>query len=397
MVKLTKLYRTKTDNDLYYYFLKNNEKRWMYRHKYYDVFGKRKEKKKSGFKSEKECLRSLLEVKAALLDGQHLHVEKSELTISQWLDIWYETYHNGWEVTSKIQRKNAINDQMKPLLGKYKLNQLDRTTYIREYINVLLKKYEPSTVTLFHQLFRTAINAAVEDELIPRNRFNKVPIDNDKTLENYLTPEELNVFINASKKHNNITNHTLILLLAYTGFRRGEAMGLKWGNVDFKKKTVTVDCTRDNYGSRTPKTKNSYRTIPIDNVLVNQLSVYQKWCLETKFSFGMKLDKENDFVFISYQTGKPIAENTPMYSFRRVYEQLKKEDIHINEITPHGLRHTHATILINKGIPPKTIADRLGNTPEMIYNVYSHSFKEFEDKAVQAFGDTLIGAKVGAK
>lgn len=393
---MSKLYKSKKDDDLYYYFLKNGEKRWMYRHKYYDIFGKRKEKKKSAFKSEKEALRSLLEVKAALLDGQSLKVEKSELTISQWLDIWYETYSNGWEITSKTQRKNAIKDQMKPLLGKYKLNQLDRTTYIREYINVLLKSYEPSTVTLFHQLFRTAINAAVEDELIPRNRFNKVSIENDKSLNNFLTPEELNLFLSAMKKQNNITNYTFALFLAYTGFRRGEAMGLKWNNVDFEKKTVTVDCTRDNYGTRSPKTKNSFRTIPIDDILVNQLLVYQKWCIETKFSFGAKLDKENDYVFISYQTGKPIAENTAMYSFRRVYKQLKKDNVKINEITPHGLRHTHATILINKGIPPKTIADRLGNTPEMIYKVYSHSFKEFEDKAVQAFGDTLAGAKLGA-
>lgn len=394
---MTKLYKSKKDDELYYYFLKNKNKRWMYRHKYYDNFGKRKEKKKSGFKTEKECLKALLEIKSALLNGQQLQVENSELTISQWLDIWYETYNNNWKITSRTQRKIAIRDQMKPLLGKYKLNQLDRTTYIRKYINVLLKTYEPSTVTLLHQLFRTAINAAVEDELLPRNRFNKVPIDNDKTLKNFLTPEELNIFLGAMKKQNNITNYTFSLLLAYTGFRRGEAMGLKWGNVDFVKKTVTVDCTRDNYGTRTPKTKNSYRTVPIDDILINQLLVYQKWCIETKFSYGSKLDKENDFVFISYQNGKPIAENTPFYSFKRVFEQLKNDDIHINEITPHGLRHTHATILINKGIPPKTIADRLGNTPEMIYKVYSHSFKEFEDKAVQAFGDTLAGAKIGAK
>ena len=273
----------------------------MYRHKYYDIFGKRKEKKKSSFKTEKEAFRALLEVKVDLLSGQHKKVERDQMTVSQWLDIWYETYNSGWEITSRLQRKNAIKHQMKPLLGKYKLSELDRTTYVRVYINELLKTYKPTTVALFHRLFKIAINAAVEDEIIPRNRFNKISIEQNEELENFLTPDELNIFLDVAKKKENITNYTFILLLAYTGFRKGEALGLKWKNVNLKEKTVTVDCTRDRLGERSPKTKNSYRTIPIDDILVKQLQVYQKWCIETKFSYGMKLDKKNDHVLISYQ------------------------------------------------------------------------------------------------
>lgn len=392
------LHKSKKDNEVYYYYLKNGEKRWMYRHKYYDAFGNRKEKKKSGFKSEKEALKALLEVKSSLLNGQIKKVENNQLTVSQWLDIWYETYSNEWEITSRIQRKNAIENQMKPLLGKYKLNELDRTTYIRVYINELLKKYSPNTVALFHRLFKIAINAAVEDEIIPRNRFNKISIAQEKELDNYLTPEELNIFLNAAKKYENITNYTFILLLAYTGLRKGEALGLKWRNINFDEKTITVECTRDRHGDRPPKTKNSYRTIPVDDVVIEQLKTYQKWCIATKLSYGMKLDKKNDYVFISHQGGTPMGVNTSKYLFDRIYKNLDKEGIKIKRISPHGLRHTHATILINKNIPPKTIAERLGNTVEMIYNVYSHSFKELEDKAVAAFSESLLnGAKTGAK
>lgn len=263
---------------------------------------------------------------------------------------------------------------------------------------MLLKEYKPSTVALFHRLFKIAVNAAVEDEIIPRNRFNKIPIEQEEELDNFLTPEELNLFLDSAKHHENITNYTLILFLAYTGLRKGEALGLKWGNVDLKDKTVTVDCTRDRMGDRPPKTKNSYRTIPIDDVVMNQLSVYQKWCIETKFSYGIKLDKEKDYVFISHQGGTPVGSNTLLYTFNRIYKQLEKAGNNIKRITPHGLRHTHATVLINAGIPPKTVADRLGNTPEMIYNIYSHSFKELEDQAVSAFSESLSsGAKIGAK
>ncbi|WP_217587023.1 site-specific integrase [Lentibacillus saliphilus] len=391
------LYKSKKDPEVYYYFNKNNEKLWMFRHKYHDSLGKRKEKKKSGFKTEKAALRALLEVKTATLNGQSKQMENDQLTVAKWLDIWFETYNNSWEVTSRLQRKNAIKYQMKPLLGQYKLKDLDKTTYVRVYINELLKKYKPNTVTLFHRLFKIAINAAVEDEIIPRNRFNKITIDQDEELKNFLTPEELNVFLNAAKQYDNITNYTFVLILAYTGLRKGEALGLKWENIDLNEKTVTVDCTRDRYGDRNPKTKNSYRTIPIDDILVDQLKVYQKWCVETKFSYGMKLNKKKDYVLISHQGGSPIGSTTAHYLFERLYTQMKKHEIEIKRITPHGLRHTHATMLINAGVPPKTIAERLGNTVEMIYNVYSHSFKELEDKAVDAFRESLLGgAKSGA-
>lgn len=286
---------------------------------------------------------------------------------------------------------------MKPLLGKYTLNSLNKYTYIREYINVLLEKYEPSTVALFNRLFKIAINAAVDDEIIPRNRFNKITIEQDKELDNFLTPGELNVLLDTAKKHDNITNYTSFLLLAYSGLRKSEALGLIWKNSDLKKKTLTVESTRDRYGHSSPKTKNSYRTFSINDILVHQLQVYQKWCIETKFAYGMKLDKDSDFVFISHQGGTPMGANTTHYLFKRIYKQAEKNGINIKQISPHGLRHTHATILINLGIPPKTIADRLGNSVEMIYNVYSHSFKEFEDKAVSAFSESLSnGATIGA-
>lgn len=390
------LHKTKQD-EVYYYFLKNGDKRYMYRHKYYDNLGKRKEKKESGFVSEKEALKALVGVEAALLNGQVKQVEHSQMTVAQWLDIWYETYSSSWEITTRLQRKNAIEYQMKPLLGKYKLASLDKTTYIRAYINVLKQKYKDSSVALFHRLFKIAINAAVEDEIIPRNRFRKIAVEIDDELENVLTASELDLFLQTAKEHENITNYTLILLLAFTGLRKGEAMGLRWKHIDFDSKTLTVDWTRDRHGCRSPKTKNSCRTIRIDELLVNQLRVYQRWCVETKFSFGLKVDKKDDLIFISYQDGVPIAENMGFYSFKRIFKILADQKTPINRITPHGLRHTHATILINQGIPVKTIADRLGNTVAVILKVYTHSFEEYELKAVSAFSDSLTFGASGAK
>lgn len=380
--------KSKKDNELFYYFNAKGEKLWCFRHRYYNSLGKRREKSKQGFKSEKEAYRSLLEVKASILNGNVKKVENSNLTVSEWLDIWYETHKNSWKETTRIQRENAIKHQMKPLLGKYKLAELDKSTYIRKYINFLSKDYKLSTVKLFHRLFKIAVNAAVDNEIIPRNRFNKISIKSesseiDELNDNFLTANELNTFLKYAKNLENITNYTLIKLLAFSGLRKGEALGLMWKNVNFAEQTLTVERTRDNKGTRSPKTKNSYRTILIDNELLKQLELYRTWCKATKLSFGMHL-KDHDFIFISHQSGNPVTDNTLLYSFRRI---LKKSGI--KRITPHGLRHTHATVLISRRIPDIVIAKRLGNTPQMIANVYGHLYKDLETESVQAFEHAL--------
>lgn len=378
-----KLYKTKKEKDLFYYFNSNGDKRWCYRYRYYDALRKRKEKSEQGFKTEKEAYRALLEVKANIINGEVKHVEYSNLTVSGWLDIWYETHQNDWKITSQQQRESAIRLQIKPLLGKYKLTGLDKTTYKRVFINKLLKQYAPSSVQTYHKVFKIAINAAVDDEIIPRNRFNKITIENGRKNDNFLTAEELKKFLAAAKSLGTITTYSLIFLLAYTGLRKGEALGLKWKNIDFEAKTLTVERTRDNNGVRTPKTKNSYRTILIDETLITQLKVYKKWCKETMLSFGEHF-KEDAFVFISYQTGKPTSENLIVYTMNRI---IKKTGC--KRITAHGLRHTHATILIGQRIPVKVIANRLGNTPQMILDIYGHSFKDLEEESVQAFEQAL--------
>ncbi|PIC71380.1 hypothetical protein CSV77_04955 [Sporosarcina sp. P16b] len=97
-----------------------------------------------------------------------------------------------------------------------------------------------------------------------------------------------------------------------------------------------------------PKTKRSYRTILINGVLISQLESYHKWCIQKKLSIG-KLHRVKVYVFISDQDDTPIANNTLNYCFRRINKQ-----INLKKITPHGLRHTHATILISQRISLQT-------------------------------------------
>lgn len=379
-----KLYNSKKDKELYYYFNAKKEQLWCYRHRYYDALGKRKEKYKQGFQTENAAYRELLEVKTAILNGDVKQVEKSNLTVSEWLDIWYETKKSSWKNSTCKERKRMLNDVIKPMIGKYNLSKLDSMTYERVFINEILKRFAPSTAKMYHHLFKIAVNAAVANKTIDENNFNSIRInDNRENKHNFLTKSELTTLLKVAKKTANKTDYTLLLTLAYTGMRKGEANGLRWSDINFKKQTIKIERTRDEYGVRSPKTKNSYRTIPIDDELIDQLKTYRTWCKKAKLSIGDHLS-DDDFIFIS-NSGN--VRNDHMAFNNALDRMIKKAKV--KRITPHGLRHTHATILLNQKTSVITVAKRLGNTPEEVYKTYGHSDDQADKKAATVFSSMI--------
>lgn len=378
---------------LYYSINAKGKKKFQVRYKYYDSTGKRREFKRT-FESEKEALKALLEFKAQSLRGNIKQFEHDKITVAQWLDNWFESIQVKLKPTTREHYKNAIDKRLKPSIGHYKLQKLDKTTYQREFINPLAEKFKPRTIKSWHLVFAAAINAAVEEEYLTRNRFRKISIpdkEDDVVKDNFLSEHDLNLLIEHARENENITFYTALLTLAYTGMRKGELMGLHWKNIDFEKRTITVEQTRDNLGLRKPKTKNSYRTIPIDPFVAEQLKRYQSWCKQLLLRYGKKI-KADSIVFIS-ESAEPIHN---VYINIRLKKIIKKTGV--KEITVHGLRHTHATILLNRNMNIKAIAERLGNTPEMIYDVYGHLTKESNTALVDVFSDSLNlnGAEIGA-
>ncbi|MFJ7840030.1 tyrosine-type recombinase/integrase [Lysinibacillus sphaericus] len=325
----------------------------------------------------------------------NIHLQK------QWLDTWLEMNKNKWKVTTMKQRELAVKNHLKPLLGHYKLQKLDRLTYQRVFIDKMEQKLKSSTVSLYHTIFKITINAAIEEEILTRNRFTKVVIKNEseftKETNNYLTVEELTKFLEFVKRYENITNYTFLLVAVYTGMRKGEACGLQWRNIDFKKNTITIERTRDDIGTRTPKTKNSYRKILVDSLVIDQLKKYQMWCKQVLLKDG-KTFNDQLYVFINkYNNLLHRAAIHKMFRDTMLMAGILNDNDE-PKITFHGLRHTHATILLNSGQNVKTIAERLGNTPAMIYQIYGHVMKELEEQSMEVFSRSLAigGAKTGA-
>lgn len=388
MSKKPKVNKCHRDKELFWYMDHEGNKRWLYRHRYYDVLGKRREKKQQGFTSESAAYRALCEVRAKLVTGNNIEVENENMKVSEWLDIWYESNKNSWRDNTVRQRQNMIRDQFKPLLGKYKLASLDKETYKREFIQKLEKQgYKASTIRLFHRVFKVAINAAVDNEFLPRNRFTKVIIKDDDSNDDVfvLTKTELQKVLNYALENETITISTLFHFLAYSGCRRGEAFGLQWKDIDFESNRVTFERQRTKSKVGPLKTKNSYRTIDMEPIIMQMLKKYQNWCKQLFLYNGQKL-KEDDFVFISYQTKEPFADNSLHYAFHRVKERTGIT----SPFTPHVFRHTHATLLLlSAKVDVTVVADRLGNTPKVVWETYAHVLEEAKLEVVEIFSKAV--------
>lgn len=395
-MRIMKLYKTTKDPELYYYFNSKDEKLFMFRHKYYEeLTGIRKEKKKSGFKTEKAALKALLEVKAQTLRGETKSLENDNLTVGEWLDIWFETNYKKWKPSTVALRELTIRLHLKPLIGEIKLKKLDKFVYQKQFLDKIEGKLEPSTIRNNHVILSVAINAAVDEEILLRNKIKgaALPKNNEKQSKvNFLSPKQLNLFLKTAEENLDITNYTLFHLLAYTGMRKGEAFGLQWKNVDFKNRTIKIEKQRGVHGVGTTKTKKSERLIKVDDIVITQLKNYYTALKPILLKFGKKIEPTT-FIFLSLYSGKPVPTSRNNDNFNKIIRLAK-----LPKITVHGLRHTHATILLNNGIPTKAIADRLGNSPEMIYAVYGHVLKELEDKTVNVFSGALQqgGANSGA-
>lgn len=154
-------------------------------------------------------------------------------------------------------------------------------------------------------------------------------------------------------------------------------------DVLFEESLVSIVRTRDGQGVHTPKSKRSLRKVKLDPIIMIQLKKYLLWVKKEKLRFGM-IHRPTDFLFCSYQSMGPLSPNSTSYLFKRLCERAG-----LRHITPHGLRHTHATLLLKGGNQVISVAKRLGNTPDMINNIYGHVLDSMEDDMVTTFSDSL--------
>ncbi len=175
---------------------------------------------------------------------------------------------------------------------------------------------------------------------------------------------------------------TLYKFLLATGCRINEALALSWSDVDLDNAVVHVTKTL-NYKQEinSPKSRSSYRDIDIDRQTVTMLKQYKRRQVQEAW----KLGRSETVVFSDFIHEYP--NNRTLQT--RLRTHFKRAQV--NNIGFHGFRHTHASLLLNSGIPYKELQHRLGHSQlSMTMDIYSHLSKENAKKAVSFF-ETALG------
>ncbi|RBP87869.1 site-specific recombinase XerD [Cytobacillus firmus] len=348
---------------------------WQYRIKYIDpATGKPKEKSKSGFRTKKEAQVEASEVEKMFYLQQHSVIANKETILKDWLNEWLEIYGSQCSERTLFNREFYINNHIIPTLGNYKLNQLTRLEY-QKFINYLIGKgYAKKTVQTIHSIFCTSINKAVELEMISHNKYQGISIKVEEEEKiNYLSRDEVGIFITAAKK-SPYHHYMIASILLRTGMRKGEMLALKWDDINFENNEISITKTRSDQGVKKPKTKSSIRTIGIDNTLTSDLKQYQLWQKKNKMKYGADYFS-SDFL-VCGPNGKEMGEFGVNKTIEAILKKSKKDLPHIS---PHGLRHTHAIMLLESGADIKFVSEPLGHsTVNMTADVYVHITKKYE-------------------
>ena len=229
-------------------------------------------------------------------------------------------------------------------------------------------------------------------DIISSNPFDKVIKPKSRQTQrkgNFLTKEELKEFLKLAQTATLSHFFPLVHLMSYTGLRQGEALALKWSDIDFENKKITVNKTaariKEKQTLQTPKTKNSKRVISIDPTTLSILKSWKKDQIKIYFKNGKHFEGDDNFIFTNERADWVHIHNFIPY-FKRFITDHK-----LKPITPHGLRHTHASLLFSAGVEPKNISDRLGHsTVQITLDLYTHITEEQRADTVEKLLEYMV-------
>lgn len=231
---------------------------------------------------------------------------------------------------------------VKPHFGERKMDEI-KPSDIGMWQNLLLEKLSPSRLKAVRAVFNTIIDDAIRDERITSNPISKVRVPRIEKVEIHpFSLEEINTIL--SHAPGDLRN--FCALGFFTGMRSGEMIGLRWEDIDFLRKEITVKRTLKMGEISTPKTVNSYRSIDI----IESLMPY----LEDQYGLT---GKKGSFVFLNKH-----GEN--YYDIKRIrdtkWKKLLKE-LEIPYRTIYHMRHTFATVMIENGEDILWVSHMLGH------------------------------------
>lgn len=285
---------------------------------------------------------------------------------------------DGKRITTQCAEKivNALNTPFEDVFNKIEFTgSLSDKTVLHHHrlISAILGKAKKERIILY--------NVAAEHTTAP-----KVQKKEAVYLDDIQAQEIVTLLLN---DEDDIRIKTSMLILLYSGVRRGELCGLEWRDIDYERQVIHIkrasQYQKDNGIVEVPtKNESSVRTIKMPSLIFGVIRSYKSWWLSQRIANGSKWQGFEDKLFIQ-DDGKPINPDTINFWIEKFIEKHK-----LPHFTPHSLRHTFATLQIMAGVNIRTLQARTGHAQaSTLVNLYSHALKTADELASEALDDIL--------
>jgi integrase len=318
-------------------------------------------------------------------------VEPALMPLNQFLDRWLtEIAQNKLRARTFDNYESLLNCHVRKILGSKRLSDIQAYEVQKLYNDMKKAKYSPKTIRHVHNVLSSALKQAVRWKMIIQNpcEFSELP-RMEKTEMMYFTPEETAKFLNAAKDDKFFSAFYLAI---ETGMRPEEYLGLRWKDIDFENKALSVRRALvvkkgGGFIFTEPKTKKSRRSIPLSNTAIKILKEYRRNQLEERMKLGA--DYQNlDLVFAS-EIGTPLLHGNLL---RRHFKPIR-DKADLPKIRLYDLRHTTATLLLSAGENPKVVSERLGHASIVLtLDTYSHVLPTMQKTATDKIEKLMFGS-----
>jgi integrase len=284
-------------------------------------------------------------------------VDPASGSLDRYLDAWLRDHGPSVRPSTRVSYEIHIRLHISPLLGGIPVARLRTSDVRRLMADRVAAGQSPASVHRIHSTLHAALEAGVRERTLAENVAAKVPLPRVAPKPVAAMSEDY-----ADRIHD-VARGTflapIVELLLGSGMRLGEAIGLDQGDLHLEERFVVVRIS-----------KTTVRAVPISDDAADALR---------RHLVTLKRRGASEPVFVGPRSGDRMSPATISHAFPRLLERAG-----LRRLTPHGLRHGAATLLVAKGVPMRHVAEQLGHkNPALTARVYAHVLPEAQKDAVR--------------
>ncbi|AAN00747.1 TPA: site-specific integrase [Streptococcus agalactiae] len=345
---------------------------WEYRISYKTIDGKYKRKEKGGFKTKKLAQAAAIEIEKKLTQNI---LTNDEVTLYDFVKTWSEVYKRPYVKDKTWETYSKNFKHIKNYFQELKVKDIT-PLYYQKKLNEFGEKYAQETLEKFHYQIKGAMKVAVREQVVTFNFAEgakvKSQVEPKNEEEDFLEEREYKALLALTRENIQYVSYFTLYLLAVTGLRFSEAMGLTWSDIDFKNGILDINKSFDYSNTQDfadLKNESSKRKVPIDSNTIDILREYKKnhWQanIKNRVCFGVSNSACNKLI-------KKIVGR---------------------KVRNHSLRHTYASFLILNGVDIVTISKLLGHeSPDITLKVYTHQMEALAERNFEKIKNIFLVA-----